>query len=526
LVTTGCLTVEEGARLPSGLLEELVRARRVTCVESLWVAAERLPEALAVHPTTVAAPAITAPATRSARIWTREEAISELVRGRLLITGPTTAADLANSLRIDESDAEHALWALEAQGVVLRGRFTDASVLEFCDRALLARIHRYTLNRLRAEIEPVSIADFMRFLFSWQHIDAAQRLSGADGLRAIVARLDGFELPARAWEHAVLPARLDRYEASMIDMSCLTGQTCWGRLSTEPGEAVPGHSMRVALFLPAHAEAWQTLRYADDGQREAIEQRLNDPARRVLAALRSKGASFFRDLKASCDMNDASLTDAIATLAAFGLATSDGFAGLRAIVRALKRQDASFNRRHDLAGRWSATPVTVPTPVAREAAVETQARALLERYGVVFRRMLARETNAATWRELTIVYRRLEARGEIRGGRFVTGVSGEQFALPDAVEWMREVRRSGRDGRLITISAADPLNLTGVLTAGDRIRAVTRTRIVYRDGVALAALEGDYLRPLSEIDPDAAVRVASALAGRRVPAITSGFIGR
>src|SRR5262249_50886861 len=167
----------------------------------------------------------------------------------------------------------------------------------FCDRALLARIHRYTLNRLRAEIEPVSIADFMRFLFSWQHVDAAQRLSGADGLRAIVARLDGFELPARAWEHAVLPARLDRYEASMLDMSCLTGQTCWGRLSTEPGEAVAGHSMRVSLFVPAHAEAWHALRYADDGQREAVEQRLNDPARRVLAALRSKGASFFRDLR-------------------------------------------------------------------------------------------------------------------------------------------------------------------------------------------------------------------------------------
>src|SRR5262249_3362480 len=154
---------------------------------------------------------------------------------------------------------------------------------------------------------------------------------------------------------------------------------------------------------PSHAQAWQALRYADDGHQRAIEQRLNDPARVVLAALRSKGASFFRDLKASCDMNDATLTEAIATLAAFGLATSDGFAGLRSIVRALKQQDASFNRRHDLAGRWSATPVTVPTPGAREAAVETQARVLLERYGVVFRRMLARETNAATWRELTNV---------------------------------------------------------------------------------------------------------------------------
>jgi ATP-dependent Lhr-like helicase len=282
--------------------------------------------------------------------------------------------------------------------------------------------------------------------------------------------------------------------------------------------------MRLALFLREHGDAWQTLRYADQAQRESSEERLDDGARRVLATLRSRGASFLRDVASACELDESSLATAIATLTASGLVTSDGFAGVRAIARAIRQRPIAFDRRRDLAGRWSAAPASVT--LAREAAIETQARTLLGRYGVVFRRLLARETNVSTWRELTGVYRRLEARGEIRGGRFVTGMSGEQFALPDAVARLREIRRSGRDGRLITISAADPLNLTGIVTNGDRIRAITATRIVFRDGIALAALEGDYLKPLAEIEPAAAGQVASALAGRRVPAVTSGFVGR
>ncbi len=528
IVTSGFLTVEECGALPRAVFDALALARRATRVDvpggSFWVAAERLPELLAVHPTARLVPAIVASPSRAARPWSRAEAMVEILRGRLAIAGPTTAAAVAASFAIAEADAYAALLDLEGQGVVLRGQFTAASgAVEWCDRRLLARIHRYTLNRLRAEIEPVTVADFMRFLFAWQHADPAHQLTGADGLRAIVARLDGFELPAKAWERAVLPARLDRYESPMLDMLCLTGQAGWGRLSAA-AETGNRHSMRVALFLREHADAWQTLRFADQAQRDAGEQRVDETARRVLAMLRSRGASFLRDLATTCELDETSLATTIVTLAAGGLVTSDGFAGVRAIARALRQQPVSFDRRRDLAGRWAATPAA--DTVSREIAIEEQARALLGRYGVVFRRLLARETNAATWRELTAVYRRLEARGEIRGGRFVGGMSGEQFALPDAVERLREIRRSGRDGRLITISAADPLNLTGIVTSGDRVRAITNTRIVYRDGVALAVLEGDYLRPLSDIEPNAAAEVASALAGRRVPAVTSGFVGR
>jgi ATP-dependent Lhr-like helicase len=244
----------------------------------------------------------------------------------------------------------------------------------------------------------------------------------------------------------------------------------------------------------------------------------------VLAALRSGGASFLRDLSRAAGVEADALTTAIAALTSRGLVTSDGFAGVRALLRVTKRQPAPFDHKRDLTGRWSALPLAAE--LDRDAAIEICARALLERYGVMFRRLLTRETNAPAWRELTRVFRRLEARGEIRGGRFVTGVSGEQFALPEAVERLREVRRSAPDGRLVTISAADPLNLTGVLYGDDRVRAVTSSRIVYRDGIAVAAFEGEYLRPLAPIDPGVAAEVASAAAGRRMPAVSSGFLGR
>jgi ATP-dependent Lhr-like helicase len=532
LVTAGYLSRAEADALPGAFFSELERSRRAARVAlpaaAGWIAAERLPEMAAVHPAMTVTPALETPPSRASRPWTRELALVELVRSRLTLVGPTTAAALSTSLAITEPDALAALIALETEGVVLRGRFSGPGELEWCDRRLLARIHRYTLNRLRAEIEPISPADFQRFLFVWQHVDPAQRLTGVEGLRTILSVLDGVELPAKAWERAVLPARLDRYDKSWLDMLCLTGETAWARLSVAP-ERAPGRSgaMRVALFLREHADAWHALRSGGDGEiaareNDGVERRLSDDSRQVLRTLRTRGATFLSELVRACALEGGAVRSAIADLAAAGLIVSDGFAGVRAVMR-MRLRPAGPGQDH--VGRWSPVQLEV-SPLDREAAVETQARALLTRYGVVFRRLLARETNAAPWRALTAVYRRLEARGEIRGGRFVSGMSGEQFALPEAVERLREVRKSGRDGRLITISGVDPLNLTGVLTSGERVRSLTSSRLVYRDGVALAAMEGDYVRPLTEIDPTIAGGIASALAGRRLPPVTSGFVGR
>ena len=246
-------------------------------------------------------------------------------------------------------------------------------------------------------------------------------------------------------------------------------------------------------------------------------------------ALRTRGASFIPELVATCGLTEAEVRTALADLVSAGLAASDGFGGLRAIVRGASGRPLTTGARANVTGRWSLVSLDDDVAGDREAAVELQARTLLRRYGIVFRTLLAREVNAAPWRELARVYRRLEARGEIRGGRFVNGMSGEQFALPDAVERLREVRRTPADGRLQVISAADPLNLAGIVTSGERVRAIAASRIVYRDGVPLAAMEGDYVRPLieaAEVAPALASDVASLLAGRPMPAVISGFVGR
>ncbi|HXJ47602.1 MAG TPA: hypothetical protein VNF91_00405, partial [Candidatus Acidoferrum sp.] len=473
LLTFGFLL--EGEVDAPELFTELAASRRATLLlpagqHGTWVAAERLPELLAIHPTIT--PDITAPASRI-RDWSREDALVEIIRGRMSLLGPTTAAALAASINIDVKDADAALLKLESEGAILRGSFTRReTAVEWCDRRLLARIHRYTLNRLRAEIEPVTSADFMRFLFSWQHVAPSTRLTGIDGLHEVIRQVDGFEIPANAWEKHILPQRIDRYEPSLLDTLCFSGEAGWARLTTG-----------VALFPRQHAAAWLT--------ETAVT--LSERAQHLLDTLRARGASFSRDLGDNAESLDELVTA--------GLITSDGFIG----------------RKPERAGRWS----LLTSDIDHEEAVETQARALLKRYGVIFRRLLTREPNAAPWRELARVYRRLEARGEIRGGRFVTGMSGEQFALPDAVEKLREIRRTQPDGHLTVISACDPLNLIGILTTTDRIRAIAGTRIAYRDGIAVSVMEGDFLRLLGEPD----MEVAMALAGRRVP-VAAGFVGR
>lgn len=565
LVTAGFLLEQECAAWATWF-DELRTTRRATRVRietakgdaagflALWVAAERLPEVSALYDAppgrVTLEPPLDPPRSRTQKNWSGDEAAIELLRGRLTIAGPVTAEAIADTIGLDQRVVMNALMALESEGVILRGSFTPskdasridrpATPLEWCDRRLLARIHRYTLNRLRAEIEPVAPAEFMRYLFAWQHLHPTSRLSGIEGLRMILSQLDGFEVGAGAWEREVLPIRIDRYEPAMLDLLCLTGEVGWARLSARSSSddarnSKPIASTPVALFLREHGDAWRTLGGASD-----LEP--TDPnTMRVLDLLKQRGASFANEIAVAADLDESATRETLTDLVANGFASSDGFAGLRAIVATGARSsrsaasDRSATARPKAgssglqgAGRWHALAGgnAADNPGAREAAVELQARALLHRYGIVFRRVLAREPNPAPWRELTAVFRRLEARGEIRGGRFVSGMSGEQFALPEAITSLRESRRAGSDGGVIAISATDPLNLAGIVTAGDKIAAVASNRIAYRDGVPLAVLEGDYLRPLAEYPADLAGTVAQALTGRRVPPVIRGFLGR
>jgi ATP-dependent Lhr-like helicase len=533
----------------------------------LWIAAERLPELQAVHPDATIPSALAAPASRTERTWSRGEAIVELLRGRMTILGPATPFQLARAMAIEESDVDTALLALEGEGVVLRGSFTPRAlarartfetlvgypspVVEWCDRRLLARIHRYTLNRLRSEIEPAGVADFVRFLFDWQHVAPSARLSGAEGLSTVIGQLDGFEVAASAWERTILPARMDRYEPSLLDMLCLTGEVGWGRLSpptiggSQPRLEIAAGSgptpapllaaegavlsrivgvTPIALFLRQNSRFWQALRVSADRDPQLLLDSLSGNASAALEVLSCRGASFSRDVAAACDLDDQELSGALAELVSAGLVVSDGFAGLRALIQAAPERQRPRDSRTALSGRWSIVGEE-SSETAREMAVEAQALGFLRRYGIVFRRIVAREANAAPWRELTRVYRRLEARGEIRGGRFVAGMSGEQFASKEAVERLREIRRQKPDGAVVVISAADPLNLTGILMSNERVRAIAGHRIAWRDGIAVSVMEGDSLRPLAELPDDIALQAAAALAGRRVN-VASGYVGR
>jgi ATP-dependent helicase Lhr and Lhr-like helicase len=530
LLTSGYLTELEGISGHEGkswgsYMRELVETGRADRFEvgpgqGIWVANERRLEIRAVK------------GASGADQPTREDAMRELFRGRLGITGPTTTAQLAASLNISESDADVALAALEGEGVILRGHFTaESPALEWCDRRLLARIHRYTLNRLRAEIEPVSAADFMRFLFAWQRVDPEYRAGGLEGLATVIAQLDGFEVPAAAWETEVLAARCEEYDPMLLDTLSFTGRVAWGRTGGQSDGRTGGpiRSTPIALFLREHANQWLAEKSGDHSQ-------LSSYATRVREVLAQRGASFFHELVAMSGLLPTQVEQALGQLAGLGLVTSDSFAGLRALTTpSSKRKPLSgARRRHrtaphgiESAGRWSLLCGAALEPGGRGAnaeRTELAARAYLRRYGVVFKRLLARESSAPAWRDLLMVYRRLEARGEIRGGRFISGMSGEQFALPEAVGQLRSIRRLGRAGQLIGLSAADPLNLTGFITPGDRIPGLTTNRVLYRDGVPVLAREGGQVRSL-ESDAEPSAELTHALIRKQSPPALRTYLG-
>ncbi|MDE3071706.1 MAG: DEAD/DEAH box helicase [Pseudomonadota bacterium] len=541
----------------------------------VWTSAEKLPLWLALHPGAAMQPAIAAPAEYAAKAPTRDDALRELVRDRLGGLGPVTVATLAPSLAVATAEAELALTRLQSEGYVMQGRFTaDAAGTEWCERHLLARIHRLTLGRLRREIEPVSRHELMRFLFDWQHVSAATRLHGPDALDATLAQLEGYEAAAGAWESEILPARIGDYATSWLDALCRSGRIAWSRLRAGGG-AGPLRSTPIVLLPRRDMAVWTSIASGDETPDTLISSR----AQAVADALRDQGALFFDELLGITRLLRTELEDALGELVAAGRASADSFAGLRALLLPAAKRDGGRHRRlrrHPFggiedAGRWAlvrgspfpageklsagACPGPVPgtdegrapagesiegsrqeqpltsilSPrgrggergaLRRVDSIETEhvARTLLRRYGVVFWKLLEREAPwLPSWRELRQVYHRLEARGEIRGGRFVEGLVGEQFALPEAIAPLRAVRRRGGDGELVCLSGCDPLNLVGTVLVGDKVPALAGTRVLYRDGIAIAALVGGRPTALTELSSAQAQATEHALLRRARP---------
>jgi ATP-dependent Lhr-like helicase len=472
LIISGFLRVDEITTEWQPLLAELISDRRVQLLhDNFWVAAERV-----------------------------GESVRDLARSRMEVCGPVTATQLQQHFgelaSLDE--IEQTLIALETEGIVMRGHFTPGTGdLEWCNRRLLARIHSYTLNRLRAEIQPVHAAEFMRYLFRWQHVHPNFGMAGVDGLAGVIEQLSGTEAPAAAWESDILPTRVSSYQPEWLDMLSLTGRVRWGRLSApeiSPGSrsAGPVRSSPIALFAAQH----------DIDIEPASRESLSTIALNVLDVLERKGASFFHDIVREARVLPTETEEALGELVTRGYITSDSFSGLRALLTPAHKRGRRSIYSVETAGRWAPLLRNGHTyPRTNTHSQEAQARALLKKYGIVFRKLLARDTNLPVWRDLVMVYRRLEARGEIRGGRFVAGMAGEQFALPEAVGMLRSMRREGK-GEEIVLSAADPLNLVGIITPEERVPALTGNRIYFRDGAPLAAWVSRELRTFGQHDLD------------------------
>ncbi|MBD3671481.1 MAG: DEAD/DEAH box helicase [Gammaproteobacteria bacterium] len=454
--------------------------------ETLWVNTERLHQLKSLFPQAACTPELVP----LEDLPTREEALLELIRSRLEVLGPVGLEALSAPLGLDSDDIHQALLGLQQEGFAIQGQFTG-SVEEWCERGLLARIHRYTLKQLRSEIEPVSPADFMRFLFHWHGVDEPGE--GEEALLSRLQQLEGLNLPAASWEDEILPARLSPYLRPELDRLCASGRVMWLRLQVPQGpdkrrKSGTVRSTPVALLIRPHLVHWRI----DNPLPEADGLPLSATARKVYDLLKTWGASFFDDLLHEARLLRTQLEEALGELVAWGLVTADSFQGLRSLTTPQQVQRRRVSRRlhgQELAaaGRWSLLrPNMPPDDEDPYAHVEHIAKVLLKRYGVVFRKVLEREQGLPSWRELLYIYRRMEARGEIRGGRFIHGFSGEQFALPEAVTALREQRKRPKSGNMLAIGATDPLNLTGLITPGKRIAAQAKHRILFRDGVPVA----------------------------------------
>jgi ATP-dependent Lhr-like helicase len=525
---------ERAAAWPA-LLEQLRAQRRVTPfthgATQLWITAERLPLFRALFPHGTHAPEVAALAHAAA--MEPGAALVEAVRGRLEGLGPVTSGALAASLGIEVAATDAALAVLQAEGFAMRGAFTASAVPagEWCERRLLARIHRYTVKRLRAEIEPIEARDFLRFLFDWQRVVPALRMEGPDAVGSILGQLEGYEAPASAWETEILPHRISEYEPAWLDEQCLAGRFVWTRLAPRRMDpergAAPVRTTPIVLLARRNVRLWSSLTGTPD------PVHLSGGAARAAAFLARHGASFFDEISAGTGLLPSQAEEALAELTALGLINSDSFAGLRALlVPADRRKPAMAGRRRrrialfgmDAAGRWSriARPAAGSEP-DRELTAETVehvARTLLRRWGVVFWRLLAREAQwLPPWRDLLTCLRRLEARGEIRGGRFVAGFSGEQYAAPEAIALLRGARRKPVEGHHVAVSGADPLNLVGILTPGARLPSLIGNRLLYRDGVPLAVLAAGEVSFLAELTAAEQWEARNLLLRRHVPAV-------
>lgn len=572
------------------LLESLAASSRAARVKYLdrrcgWVAAERWPAVQVLFPDAIATPELQPPPGLDPPGDSAAVRVA-LLRGLMETAGPLTADEIAHRTGLDPSAVAAALEALEGEGCVLRGRFRervqspqgvqspessvpcesplhsstldtghstlDTTHTEWCHRRLLQRIHRLTVSGLRREIEPVDVATCWRFFARRQGLAGDSVPAGVGGLYEVIGQLQGIDLPSAAWEQEVLPARVSGYRREWLDELCLNGEVGWGRLYPPPRDPDKSRPMAsLTRTIPVSLYLREDLPWLLGSAIESDVAALSSVGRQVLELLAARGAMFATDIAAAAQLLSAQLDDVLGELVARGLVTSDGFAGLRALIRETGDEPASpsdrtrpklVRRRRATvtAGRWSlwrgesdvssvecplssekvATKSTLDTGhwtldalPSRRDQLEQWAWQLLRRWGVLFRDLLVKEQGAPPWWELVPVLRRMEMRGEIRGGRFVSGVGGEQYASGEVVQQLRQLRPESierlagaaaaevAEPPLVMLSAADPLNLVGILTPHARVPALASHRVIYHRGAPIADVQAGRLTIYPECPP-------------------------
>ncbi len=492
-----------------------------------WVAVERIPEIQQVHAGIKIPTDINIPEKYVGAKASPEECLVEIIRSRLEVLGPVTVAQLADDLQLTASRVKIALLSLEQEGFVFQGYYTSGDHTEWCERRLLARIHRYTLKKLRREIAPVAAADFMRYLFEWQFIAPESRLEGPQALENVLDQMEGFEASAASWEGDIFPSRIKDYDYLWLDVHCLSGNFLWGRFANKAQTKNPIKTTPLAFVRRTHMDLWKHIRKTVD------TSKLDYKNRRVWEYLSNRGASFFNQIAADLKMLKVEVEESLGELVSYGLITADSFNGLRALLvpgkfkisHSRRRKKSIFNIEE--AGRWSVIEQQQQQEqdLTQEQMIEI-ARVLLRRYGVIFRKLVDREKSLPPWRDMVRVFRLLEARGQIRGGRFVAGVWGEQFALKEAVTKLRSVTKKPKSSELLTISATDPINLTGIITPGGRVPAMINNRILYLDGEPVAVKNGKEITFIKTPDKSHKWVWQNALVQREISPKLKPYLGK
>jgi ATP-dependent helicase Lhr and Lhr-like helicase len=531
----------------TAFMQTLLKDKRATQLttgkQTLWVCAERLPLAQTIFSEAKLSPEIDAAGSAASKDWDKEHTLIELVRARLEGLGPIRESELATLFECTTNQIQAALLALENEGYAMRGHFTSKhEEIEWCERGLLARMHRYTMKSLRQEIQAATTAEFMRFLFNW-HGMGEIRPEGSEALLNAIDRLQGFPIPAAAWERDILPTRIKGYLSNGLDQLCSSGRIIWTRLYKQnqsdhnTNKANLLRNTPVSLIDRQDVDYWHALQ----DKANTNNEHLSSTAKIILSTLQGKGACFFVDIVKHAGILRTQCEEALAELAANGLVTSDSYAGLRALITPTNKRPG-FGRQHrrrrgtasassiDDAGRWAIIAnedeekeetIQAGWIKTDEESLKHIAYTLLKRYGVVFRKVLERESTLPPWRELLYVYRRMEARGEIRGGRFVEGFSGEQFALPEAVGLLRKQRNNKNTLPTTVISATDPLNLIGIILPGERIPALHTNRILFKNGLPVAKQLNSDIQYLQEVSDNQQWEINNLLTRKYNPA---GFV--